>query len=376
MDLDFTEEQKMLRMMARDFLEKEFPKTLVREIEDDPTIFRTDIWEKIAELGWTGIIVPDEYGGSGGSFMDLFTILEETGRACLIAPFFSTSICIFPILYAGSEAQKRRFLPQIANGEAIFALALTEPSAEYDATGITTKAKGSKNGYIINGIKLFVQDAQVAHYFLCVTKTNLEAPPEESITVFIVDARSPGIEVTPLPTIADDRQTGVVFENVVVGEENMLGKLNQGWPIVERLLEQAALAKCAEMIGGIDWTLENSIAYAKERMQYGRPIGSFQVIQHYLADMWTEINHAKGLVYYAAWLLEQGLPCTKEIAMAKASMSEVYSQSTRMGVQIHGGIGTTRDHDMGLYYRRARQAALVFGSPDFWREKVAHEIGL
>ncbi len=376
MDLDFTEEQEMLRTMARDFLEKEFPKTLVREIEDNPTIFRADIWKKIAELGWTGIIVPDEYGGSGGSFMDLFTILEETGRACLIAPFFSTSICIFPILDAGSEAQKRRFLPKIVSGEAIFALALTEPSAEYDATGITTKAEGSKNGYIINGTKLFVQDAQVAHYFLCVTRTNLEAPPEESITVFIVDARSPGIEVTPLATIADDRQTEVVFEDVMVPKENMLGELNQGWPIVKRLLEQAALAKCAEMVGGVDWTLETSVAYAKERMQYGRPIGSFQVIQHYLADMWTEINHAKELVYYAAWLLEQGLPCTKEIAMAKASMSEVYSQSTRMGVQIHGGIGTTRDHDMGLYYRRARQAALVFGSPDFWREKVAREIGL
>ncbi len=376
MDFDFTEEQEMLRTMARDFLEKEFPKTLVREIEDNPTIFRADIWEKIVELGWTGIIVPDEYGGSGGSFMDLFTILEETGRACLIAPFFSTSICIFPILDAGSEAQKRRFLPKIVSGEAIFALALTEPSAEYDATGITTKAEGSKNGYIINGTKLFVQDAQVAHYFLCVTRTNLEAPPEESITVFIVDARSPGIEVTPLATIADDRQTEVVFEDVMVPKENMLGELNQGWPIVKRLLEQAALAKCAEMVGGVDWTLETSVAYAKERMQYGRPIGSFQVIQHYLADMWTEINHAKELVYYAAWLLEQGLPCTKEIAMAKASMSEVYSQSTRMGVQIHGGIGTTRDHDMGLYYRRARQAALVFGSPDFWREKVAREIGL
>lgn len=376
MDLGFTEEQEMLRKAARDFLAEEFPKTSVRKMEDDPIGFQPDIWKKMAELGWLGLIIPEEYGGSGSSFMDLFVLLEETGRACLVAPFFSTAICTFLLLDIGSDDQKKTFLPKIASGELIFALALTEPSASYDASGIATKALPKENGYVINGTKLFVHDAHVADYLLCATKTDSSSPPEKSITIFIVDAKSPGIRITALPTIADDKQNELSFENVEVPAENMLGKLNGGWPAISKLLERAAIAKCAEMIGGADWTVENSVAYAKERVQYGRPIGSFQAIQHYLAEMWTEIGHAKRLVYYATSLLDEGLACTKEVAMAKASMSEVYLRCTHFGVRVHGGIGTTRDHDMGLYYRRARQAACLFGDAEFWREKLACELGL
>lgn len=376
MDLNFNEEQEMLREIARDFLAKEFPKKLVREMEDDPTGFRPDVWKKMAELGWMGLVIPEEYGGSGSNFMDLFVLLEEAGRACLIAPFFSTTMCTLLLMDAGNGDQKRKFLPKIANGELILALALTESSASYNASGIATRALPSENSYIINGSKLFVHDAQVADYLICVAKTDPSLPPEKSITIFMVDAKSPGIKITPLPTMADDKQNEVTFENVMVPRENILGELNGGWPPMSKLLEQAAIAKCAEMIGGADWTIENSIAYAKDRVQYGKPIGSFQIIQHYLAEMWTEVAHSRRLIYYAAWLLQQELACTKEVAMAKASMSEVYMRCTHFGVRIHGGIGTTMDHDMGLYYRRAKQAACLFGNPEFWREKIACEIGL
>lgn len=376
MDLSFTEEQEMLRKAAREFLAEQFPKTLVRKMEDDPTGFQPGIWKKMAELGWLGLVIPEEYGGSGSRFMDLFVLLEEVGRACLVAPFFSSAMCTFLLLETGSADQKKKFLPQIAKGELILALALTEPSASYDAKGITTKASPNKNDYVINGTKLFVHDAQVADYLFCVTKTDPSSPPEKGITIFMVDAKRPGIKSTPLPTIADDKQNELTFKNVKVPAENMLGKLNEGWSAISRLLERAAIAKCAEMIGGADWTMENTVAYAKERVQYGRPIGSFQAIQHYLAEMWTEISHAKRLVYYAASLLDEGLPCTKEVAMAKALMNEVYLRCTHFGVRVHGGIGTTRDHDMGLYYRRARQAACLFGNSEFWREKLACELGL
>jgi alkylation response protein AidB-like acyl-CoA dehydrogenase len=191
-----------------------------------------------------------------------------------------------------------------------------------------------------------------------------------------VDARSPGIKITPLLTIADDKQNEVVFENVRVAKKNMLGELHQGWSVMKSLLEQATIAKCAEMIGGADWIVETCIAYAKERVQYSRPIGSFGTIQRYIADMWTEVGTAKRLTYYTAWLVEQGLPCGMEVAMTKAWVSDVYMRQARMGVQIHGGIGTTRDHDMGLYYRRARQASLLFGDSNFHREMVAQEMGL
>ena len=200
MDFNFTEEQEILRRTARDFLAKEFPKTLVREMEEDPIGFRADIWKKMAELGWMGLIIPEEYDGSSGSFMDLLVLLEEMGRACLVSPFFSTTICTFPILDSGSEEQKGEFLPRIAVGEDILALALTEPAATYAAAGITTKAREDKNAYLINGTKLFVHDAQTAHRFLCIARTNLWSPPEEGITLFLVDARSHGIKIHPLPS--------------------------------------------------------------------------------------------------------------------------------------------------------------------------------
>ena len=376
MNLDFTDEQEMLRKVSRDFFAKEFPKTLVRKMEEDPTGFQPDLWRNMADLGWIGLIVPEEYGGSGGSFMDLVVLLEEMGRACLIAPFFSTTVCASILLDIGSKEQRRNFLPKIASGEAIFTMALPEPGAVYDAVGITTKAVADKDSYIINGTKLFVHDAQVADYFVCVARTSLSLPPEESITLFIVNAKAPGITVTPLPTIADDKENEITFKDVLVPNESMIGELNHGWPAISRLLEKSAIAKCAEMTGGADWVVAASVEYAKERIQYGQPIGSFQIIQHYLAEMWTKIEHARRLVYYAAWLIEEDLPCSQEVAMAKACMSDAYRWCTRMGVQIHGGIGTTRDHDMGLYYRRARQASLLFGDADFWREKAACEMGL
>jgi len=376
-NLDLTEEQQMLKSMAHDFFEKEFPKTLVREMEDDPAGYRPQVWEKMAELGWIGLVIPERYGGAGLSFMDLVVLLEEMGRACLTGPFFSTAVlCTLPILATGSEELKGEFLPKIARGDMTLSLALTEPSSSYKAAGITTKAVPDKDVYIINGTKLFIHDAHIADYLLCVARTKVCSAPEDGVSLFLAGAQSPRIKISPLLSIADDKQNEVIFENVMVPKRNLLGELNQGWPVVKQLLEQAAIAKCAEMVGGADWVVETTVAYAKERVQYNRPIGSFGIIQHYLADMWTEVNMAKRLTYYAAWAIEQGLPCAMEVAMAKAWVNDTYKHCTRMGVQIHGAVGTTRDHDVGLYYRRARQAALLFGDSDSCREVVAQEMGL
>ncbi|MCX6000239.1 MAG: acyl-CoA/acyl-ACP dehydrogenase [Chloroflexi bacterium] len=377
MNLDLTEEQQMLKTAARDFFTKEFPKTLVRQMEEDPVGHSPGVWKKMADLGWIGLVIPEEYGGSGLAFMDLVFLLEEMGRACLPGPFFSTAVlCTLPILAAGSEQQKKQLLPEIAGGKTILSLALTEPSATYEAAGIATRAVSEKDSYVINGTKLFVHDAHIADYLLCVARTGAWSVPEEGISLFLVDARSAGVKITPLLTIADDRQNEVVFQDVVVPAKNLLGQLDQGWPVVKRLVEQAAIAKCAEMIGGADWVVEATVAYAKERVQYGKPIGTFGSIQHALAEMWTEVNMAKRLTYYAAWAMEQGLPCSMEVAMAKEKVNEAYKHSTRMGVQLHGAIGTTRDHDMGLYYRRARQGALLFGDSDYCREVVARQMGM
>ncbi len=377
MNLDFTEEQQMLQTAARDFFEKEFPKTLVKQMEEDLKGYSPAVWKKMAELGWVGLIIPEEYGGSGFTYLDLIVLLEEMGRACFTGPFFSTAVLsTLPILAAGSAELKKEFLPGIAKGEKIFAFALTEPSAVYEAAGIATKAVRDKGSFIINGTKLFIHDAHIADYLICVARTKTWANLEEGISLFIVDAKSPGIKITPLPAIADDKQNEVIFENVVVPEKNLLGELDKGWPIVKHLLEQASIAKCAEMMGGADWVVDTTATYAKERVQYGKPIGTFGAIQHALADMWTEVIMAKRLTYYTAWALDQGMPCSMEVAMSKANVNDAYKRSTRMGVQLHGAIGMTRDHDMGLYYRRARQSALLFGDTDSCRERVAQEMGL
>ena len=377
MNLDFTEEQEMLRKMARDFLEKECPKTLVKEMEKDEKGYPPELWRKMADLGWMGIVFPEQYGGTGGTFLDLTIIIDEMGRACLPGPFFSTVVlCGLPILNAGNEEQKKQFLSKIASGEAVLALALTEPSASYEAKTISTRAVSDGDNYIITGTKLFVSDAHVADYLLCVTRTREAKESEDGITLFLVDAKSPGITCTPLVTTAYDKQAEVVFDKVKVPARNILGKLDQGWAIVDKLLEQAAVAKCAEMVGGAQQVLEMSVAYAKERVQYEKPIGSFQVIQHYLANMWMDIEGAVNITYETAWKESEGLPCAMEAAATKAWVNEAYKNTVRKGLQIHGAMGVTADCDIGLYFRRAKAAELVFGDTDFQQHKIACQLGL
>jgi alkylation response protein AidB-like acyl-CoA dehydrogenase len=377
MNLDLTEEQFMLKQSARDFFEKEFPRSMVKQVEETPSGHSPELWKKMADLGWIGLVLPEEFGGVGFAFMDLIVLLEEMGRACLNGPFFSTAVLsTLAIMAAGSEELKKEFLPQIAKGDKIFALGLTEPSATYEASGISTKAVMEKGSYIVNGTKLFVQDAHIADYIICVAKTNTRSKPDEGISILLVDAKSPGIKIIPMPAIADDKQNEIVFKDVVVPAKNLLGEPDKGWTVIRRLLEQASVAKCAEMVGGAEWVTEDTTAYAKERIQYGKPIGSYGSIQHALAEMWTEVMIAKRLTYYAAGAVEQATLCSYQVSAAKAKVNEVYKRSTRMGIQLHGAIGMTRDHDLGLYYRRSRQAALLFGDTDSCRERVAQAIGL
>ena len=377
MNLDLTQEQQILKTSARGFLEKEFPKTLVRKMEDDPIGHNPDVWKKMADLGWIGFVIPEKYGGAGFGFQDLVVLLEEMGRACLVGPFFSTAVLsTLTIMDAGNEEQKQKLLPKIAKGEMIMALALTEPTASYDPVFLKAKAMSKGDNYILSGTKLFVHDAHVAHSIISVNRTKDAVSAENGISLFLVDAKSPGITIVPLLTMSDDKQNEVTFDKVAVPKKNLLGELDKGWPVMKRLIERARIAKCAEMIGGADWAVEASIAYAKDRVQYGKSIGSFQVIQHYLADMWIEAGMAKRLTYHAAWAIENGLPCSKEVAAAKSWVNDVYKHVTRQGVQVHGAIGTTRDHDIGLYFRRAKQASVLFGDSDYCREQIALEMGL
>lgn len=377
MDLDLTEEQEMLRSTARDFLTKECPKSLVRELEDDEKGYSPELWRKMAELGWMGLVLPEEYDGMDMGFMDLIILIQEMGRNIVPGPFFSSVLLgSLPILFAGTNEQKKEFLPKVANGEAIMTMALTEPNARYDAVGITVKASAQGDGFVINGTKLFVENAHIADYLVCVTRTKEGSTGEDGITLFLVDTKSPGIKCEVMPTIADDKLCEVVFENVTVPQQNMLGDLHNGWHIVAKTSQHATIAKCAEMVGGAEASLDMTIAYVKERVQYGKPIGSFQAIQHYCANMWTSVNASRNLMYKTAWKLAEGLPATEDVAITKGWINESYKFVTERAVQCHGAIGLTRDHDLGLYYRRAKAAELFLGDTDFQREVVAQQIGL
>ncbi len=377
MDFGLSEEQEMLKNSARDFLLKECPKQLVRQLDESDEGYSPELWRKMAELGWMGLPFPEKYGGGGGSFMDLAILLEAMGYNVVPGPFYSTVVLGgLAILAAGSEEQKKELLPKVSRGELKLTLALTEPSARYEAAYIKTAAKARNGNYVINGSKLFVLDAHVADYLLCVARTKATGKPESGITVFLVDSKSPGVKCTLLKTLARDKQCEVVFDNVSVPKDNIVGGLNKGWQVVQDVMQKATVAKCAEMVGGAQAALDMAVAYAKERVQFNRPIGSFQAIQHYCANMVSDVDGSRFVTYKAAWKVSEGLPATFDVAVAKAWTGAAYGRVTLLGHQIFGAVGFTMDHDMHLYYRRAKAGDILFGDSAFQRAIVARELGL
>jgi alkylation response protein AidB-like acyl-CoA dehydrogenase len=375
MDLRFTEAQDILRKMARDFLTTECPKTLIRELEKSDKGYSPELWKKMAELGWMGLVIPETYEGMGYSFQDLTVLLEETGRNILPGPLIPTIISSFAIIEAGTEEQKKEFLPKIAAGNLILTLALLEAEGTLDASAVSLKATPKGDGYTLHGTKLFVEMAHIADYMVCVARTK-EGADKKGITLFLVDAKSAGIQCEVIPTIAADKLCEVRFEDVSVPKKNMLGKLDEGWPIVEMMLRKGAIAKSAESVGAMQTCVEMTVAYSKERVQYERPIGAFQALQHLMANMWISMQTGRYLVYQAASTESEGKPADKEASLAKAYINEVYKDVAQWAIRLHGGIATSYDHDIPLYYRRSKAADTAFGSTDYHRELVAQKIGL
>jgi alkylation response protein AidB-like acyl-CoA dehydrogenase len=371
MDYNLTEEQEMLKKVARDFFINELPKSLIDQMAEDTEGYTPELWGKIADLGWMGLIVPEEYGGSAGGFLDMTVLLEETGRACLPGPFFSTVVLgTLTLLEAGSVEQKQGFLPRIARGETIITLALTEPNAVNSPDFFEVEAKDGVDGYSIYGTKLFVPDAHVADYLICVAKT------EGGLTLFLVDTKSQGLTRTLLPTVSGNKQCEVNFDGVKVVRGDILGEVNRGWEYMEKVLPKVTIAKCAEMVGGAQRVLEMSVAYAKERVQFGKPIGAQQAVQHHCANMLIDVEGMRYSTYKAAWLLNEGLPSTKEVAVAKAWANEAYLRVSALGHQVHGAIAFQQDHEMHLYSKRANLAESSFGETSYHEEVVARELGL
>lgn len=375
MDIDLSEEQEMLQGTARDFLEARYPVSMARKMVDDDKGCPSEVWREMVDLGWLGLVIPEEYGGEGGNFLDLLVVLEQTGGSCFLGPFFSTVILgELPILYAGSEEQKKNLLPKICRGELLATLALTEGDINFNAEGIDLEAVSNRNDFLLSGTKTFVPDVQWVDLLICVARTKRSQNREDGITLFVVDSKSQGLEYIPLKTIDGSKQYEVIFRKVKVPQENILGPLDKGWPIVDKILQFAAVAKCAESVGSAQRVLDMTVQYAKERQQFGRPIGAFQVIQHLCVDMLTDVDTMRLATYQAGWMLSEGIPCRKQVSMAKAWVGEAFKRVALNGLKIHGGAGYMEDHDMSLYFRRAQTAAPSFGNADFHRGIVAEQL--
>lgn len=371
MELDLNQEQKIVSKSARDFLRKECPKSLVREMRDDEQGYPLGLWDKMADMGWMGVEIPEDYGGTGGDFLDLCLLLEAMGEACLPGPFFATVVLgVSVILAAGSDEQKKELLPKAADGKGLMALAITEPGGWYGASPISTTAEKKGGTYLLNGVKLFVDSAHVADHIICAAKAG------DGLSLFIVDADSPGLKIKTFKTLGYEKQCEVVLENVAVPQAMLLGPVGGARPFLEALENRAAVAKCAEMLGVMVPAFELSLAHAKEREQFGHPIGAFQAIQHHCANMAVAMDSARYLTYQAAWRIAQGLPAEKEASMAKAYVSEASGLVTRLAHQIHGAISFCDEHDLHLYTRKAKAAAASFGDADYHLEKVARNLGL
>ena len=378
MNYDISEDQTIIKDTARKFLAKACTSELVRQMAEDDKGYTDELWREMADLGWMSLLVPEEYEGFGGSFLDLAVLLLEMGRHNLPGPYFSSVVLGgLTIMEAGSQAQKADILPALALGDKKLALAWLEQASRYEALGVQLLAEQEGDTFTVSGTKLFVSDAQAADLVILAARTGQPGPdPTSGLSLFLVDPKSPGIEMTPLITLAGDKQFELTFNQVKIPAENLLGEKDRAWPVLRKVLLMAAVAKSAEMAGGADRVMDLVVPYAKERVQFGRPVGAFQAVQHHCANMLTYADTIRFMVFQAAWLISEGRPFDLEAAMCKAWVSEAYRNLVALGHQVMGGIGFMEEHDLQLYYKRAKAAELSLGDADFHRELAAQAMGL
>jgi alkylation response protein AidB-like acyl-CoA dehydrogenase len=378
MDIGFSEEQELLRDTARKFLDSACSTKFVRERMATPEAITPEFWSQLAEQGWLGINFAEEDGGSGLGLTDLVVLMEEMGRAVMPGPYLATVLLGgAAIREVGSLAQRQEYLPGIAEGRLKATLATIEANARWDASGIMTHTQPMRGGFELLGSKLFVPDAHLADIIVVAARTRDGSTMEDGVSLFVVPKDAPGLAITPMPSIDETRKLCEVrFDNVAVSQTALLGELHQGWPALARVYDGAAVALAAEMCGGAQRVLEMTVEYAKLREAFGKPIGSYQGVKHKCADMLVEIENAKSLTYYAAWAIDEKQPdAPLAVSMAKSYASDASRKVSNAGIQLHGGIGMTWEHDLHLYMKRAKASEVAFGDATWHRERVASLLG-
>lgn len=376
MNYELDKIQKMLKRETRRFLMNECPAEFIRQMAEDQTGYSADLWEKMADMGWMGIMIPEKYAGGEGRFLDLAILLSEMGYACFQSPFFPTVVMGgLAVLSAANDEQKARILPDVSRGRLRISMPWVEADGAYFPNSVNLSADVDGDKYVLNGKKLFVPYAHVADCFICVGRTGPASEGgKDGLSLFWVDAGTEGVHIEPLVTMAGDKQSAVTFENVVVSKDRLIGQPDAMWPELEKLLLKYAVAKCAEMMGGARRAMEMATEYAKGRAQFGRPIGSFQSIQHHCAEMLTYVDTMTFITNKAAWLISEGLPFEKQASMCKAWANEAYRRVVGLAHQVVGGFGFMEEYNLQLYYKHAKACEQFFGNADFHRELVAREM--
>ncbi len=372
MDLDFSEEQEMLREMTRGVLNEYSPIEVVRKMEDDPKGYPDELWKQLVEVGLVGLLLPESYGGSDQTLLEAAIVHEELGRALAPTPHFPSSVLsASALLLAGSDAQKQSWLPRLASGEALLVPAWLEPDGGFGPRGVQLRAAPGEGALVLDGVKRHVPFARAADGLLVLARTG---EGEQDLDLLLVDPDAPGVRLTQQLSLASDAQYRVDFENVHVAEADRLGALGSGWETWNRVMHDGIVLLAAQAVGGAERALELTVEYAKERKQFDKPLGAFQAISHYLADASTKIDGARTLVYQAAWARSVGRPIERLAPMAKLFACQTYRDVTAMCEQVWGGVGFTIEYDIQLFFRRAKQLQLSWWDTRYLEERVAASV--
>jgi alkylation response protein AidB-like acyl-CoA dehydrogenase len=371
MDILPTEEEQMLKNVAREFLEAEVSTALVREMELDGLGYPPALWKQMADLGWLGMSLPEQYGGQGLPLVYLGLIIEEIGRVMAPVPLHSTMVAALTIDSDGTDQQKQDILPAVADGKMVLTWAVHERDARLIPEAMNLEAKADGDGWILNGTKMFVDNFVVAQRCLVACRTSPASDANQGISLFLVDPNGTGVNQTALVTLAKDKQSRVDFKDHRIESAALVGEIDQGWPIIEAMLDRGTALLCCQMVGAARKDSEMAIEYAKNRVAFGRPIGSFQSVQHMLADMLLHVDGGEMLTFEALWKMDQGLPASVEVSQAKAFCNEKCESVVRTSQVIHGGIGFMMEFDLHLWFRRVTAWTMRMGTTYDHRTKIA-----
>jgi alkylation response protein AidB-like acyl-CoA dehydrogenase len=375
-DLSLDQDQLHIQRTAHDFFRQRCTPETIREIEDGELGYPPDLWREMAGLGWLGITIPEEYGGTGGTFLDLLPIYEEMGRFLVPSPHLDTvAVAGETILSAGSDPQKQHWLPLIAEGRCIISLAVLEGDGAFGPGGVTCSAQFSGSGYVLAGTKLLVEYAPSADLFLVVARTTGDRGPD-GISLFLVDAHAEGISWTPMPNIAGSALYAVTFDDVAASPDSVVGPLDGGWAAWSAATTKAAVLQTATIVGAAQAVLAMTNQYAKDREQFGGPIGRYQAVQYLVSDILIDMHRADLLTKQAAFRIDAGKPYEREAAIAIAFGKQASAHLHRQAHEVHAGVAFIVEHDLTLYSRRAKFWENNLGDARYYQEQVAGALGM